>query len=319
VFAAIIIDEYVQARGETQGGIWAGAWHKPWTCMNLLGKSPLHRFKESLKQAGFESVSVVVNHSESPSIDIPVAPVVDLATARLAHYKREGFETVLISRLGPYVELSFDEMFEVHQQCGEGITRVATEQGLLDVWMLDCARFGNDQPILPALRAANPPTYQSQRYVNPLESAGDLRRLVVDSFNSRCCLRPEGNEIKPGVWICEGAQIERSARIVAPAFIGRAVQISEDCLVTRCSNIEHDSFVDFGTAVEDSSIMPNSYIGIGLDLSHSIVDGRYLSNLRHNVTLQITDPVVMRQNPGHEADRRSWAKAERSEMALTAE
>jgi len=48
--------------------------------------------------------------------------------------------------------------------------------------------------------------------------------------------------------------------------------------------------------VEDSSILPNTYVGIGLDLSHSIVNGRSLLNLQHNVNLEITDPVVMREN-----------------------
>ena len=138
--------------------------------------------------------------------------------------------------------------------------------------------------------------YGSQKYANRLQSPRDFRRLVLDAFQGRCNLRPQGREVKPGVWICEGAQIERSARLVAPAFIGRNVQISDECLITRGSNVESNSIVDYGTVVEDSSILSNTYVGIGLDLSHSIVIGRSLLNLQHNVNLEITDPVVMREN-----------------------
>jgi len=115
----------------------------------------------------------------------------------------------------------------------------------------------------------------------------------------------------------EGAQIERSARMVAPAFIGRDAHISAECLVTRGSNVESNSRVDFGTAVEDSSILSDSYVGIGLDLSHSIVDGHNLLNLRHNVTLEITDPVVMRQNNVRGGNRQSLGSIETRQVALS--
>jgi hypothetical protein len=47
--------------------------------------------------------------------------------------------------------------------------------------------------------------------------------------------------------------------------------------------------------VEDSSILTGTYVGIGLDVSHSIADGTCLVNLNREVALEIKDPVVMRQ------------------------
>jgi NDP-sugar pyrophosphorylase family protein len=67
-------------------------------------------------------------------------------------------------------------------------------------------------------------------------------------------------------------------------------------LITRCSNVESGCQIDYGTVVEDSSILSNSYVGIGLDLSHSIVDGSNLLNLERGVTLEIADPCVIRLN-----------------------
>jgi NDP-sugar pyrophosphorylase family protein len=92
----------------------------------------------------------------------------------------------------------------------------------------------------------------------------------------------------------QGAQVERGARIVAPAFIGRNSKVADQSLITRGSNVESNSHVDYGTVIEDSSVLSNTYVGIGLDLSHSIVDGDNLLNLQHGVMLKIGDPVVLR-------------------------
>jgi hypothetical protein len=53
-----------------------------------------------------------------------------------------------------------------------------------------------------------------------------------------------------------------------------------------------------------------------LDLSHSIVDGRNLFNLQHNVSLEITDPVVLRESTARGRGRQSSADVE-SGMAVS--
>jgi UDP-3-O-[3-hydroxymyristoyl] glucosamine N-acyltransferase len=62
-----------------------------------------------------------------------------------------------------------------------------------------------------------------------------------------------GREIKPRVWVDDGAQLHRRARVVAPAYIGRASSVREDTLITRFSNVESFCEVDYGTAIEDDS------------------------------------------------------------------
>lgn len=320
MLAGIIIDEHFEVPGNAQDRVRMGTRHTPWAHVEVLGKPAMHRFRDSLCERGCESISIAVRQSESgDKKDEPTEPTIDFVAERVSNFRRQGFETVLIARFGAYVEFDLEEMLDVHQEQGKGVTRLASEQDPLDIWMVDISCLGDDESILPALQISNQAVYRSKAYVNPLKSARDLRRLVLDSFNCQCRLKPQGSELRPGVWVNEGAQIERTARIVAPAFIGAGVQVSEECLVTRCSNIEAASFVDFGTAVEDSSILPNTYLGIGLDLSHSVIDGRNLFNLRHDVVLDITDPVVMRPNMKSEVNRRSWPSIERRDLALTAE
>ena len=314
---AIIIGDQKGAMEDQQSPSRFSSYQAPWASMEVLGMTPIARLAEDL-QKDCDTVFVISNDRDSQHAKAThQASIADLAADCFANYKREGLGTVLIVRCGSYVELDVAEMFNFHQEQGMGVTRAFTDDAPLDVWIVDPSGLPEHVASLSTLLSAKPAMYRSQGYVNQLRTAREFRRLVLDSFYSRCRLRPQGSEIKPGIWSCDGAQIERSARVVAPAFLGRDVYISAECLITRGSNVESNSRVDFGTAVEDSTILPNSYVGIGLDLSHSIVDGRNLLNLRHNVNLEITDPVVMRQNTVGGEHRQSPANIETSALALS--
>jgi hypothetical protein len=318
VVGAIIISDQAGAVEDKQFPSCLGSSLRPWSTADVLGKAPIARLAEDLESL-CDVVSVIANVpiNGHRSQTIHQALISDLAADRFANYKREGCETALIVRCGAYVELDAAEMFSFHKERGLGFTRAFTDDEPLDVWMVDTSSFPERAPMLSTVLCAQPAMYRSQGYVNPLQTARDFRRLVLDSFHSRCHIHPHGSEIKPGIWICEGAQVERSARLVAPAFIGRDTHISAECLITRGSSVESNSRVDYGTAVEDSSILSNSYVGIGLDLSHSIVEGHHLLNLRHNINLEITDPAVIRENAVPGEDRQSWPGIESNPMALS--
>ena len=317
VVGAIIIGDQKGAMEDQQSPSRFSSYQAPWASMEVLGMTPIARLAEDL-QKDCDTVFVISNDRDSQHAKAThQASIADLAADCFANYKREGLGTVLIVRCGSYVELDVAEMFNFHQEQGMSVTRAFIDDAPLDVWIVDPSGLPEHVASLSTLLSAKPAMYRSQGYVNQLRTAREFRRLVLDSFYSRCRLRPQGSEIKPGIWSCDGAQIERSARVVAPAFLGRDVYISAECLITRGSNVESNSRVDFGTAVEDSTILPNSYVGIGLDLSHSIVDGRNLLNLRHNVNLEITDPVVMRQNTVGGEHRQSPANIETSALALS--
>jgi carbonic anhydrase/acetyltransferase-like protein (isoleucine patch superfamily) len=293
----------------------AGSERSSWAAVEVLGKAPVIRLAEALRQV-CDLVSVVASPMKDQVGRESQGSIPDLVDECFANYKRKGCEAVVIACCGAYVELDIADMLAFHQEQGLEATRAFADDGALDVWIVDPSAVPAYSWVFSASACARSAVYRSQAYVNRLQCAGDLRRLVLDGLHSSCLLRPEGSEIKPGIWLCEGAQIERSARIVAPAFIGRDVRISEECLITRGSNVESNSHIDFGTAVENSSILPNTYVGIGLDLSHSIVDGRNLLNLQHNVSLQITDPVVLREAAAGARARQSQVDVE-SEMVLS--
>jgi len=91
------------------------------------------------------------------------------------------------------------------------------------------------------------------------------------------------------VWIAPGAVIESGSRILAPAYVGSSARISAGALVTRCTAIEHHAHIDCGTVVENSTVLPHSYVGAGLDVAHSVVGMGQVANLRRSTTVEVAD------------------------------
>jgi len=285
----------------------------PLVCVEVLGRSVIERLIEKLRRGGVEKISVYRGISESPlCADIHSAFPIELCSAetawggtaqRLATCKDNGAEAIVVARIAGYVDFDLKDALQFHLEQGQVVTRAFDDEGPLDLWIIDPAGISDGADILSTQSRVEPARYFVRGYINRLKDPGDLRRLAVDGLTSRCGLRPQGTESRPGVWMDEGAQVHRDARIVAPAYIGRGARIAEQCLITRCSSIESNSQVDYGTVVEDSSVLANSYVGIGLDVAHSIVDGNNLLNLERGVTLEIADPCVFRQNRVPHPDR----------------
>ena len=297
--------------------------------VELLGQSVFGRLVRQLLDLALEKTAIFVDSSLTLDFDdlsevdgYTTSDMWRAAERSLIEAKEAGVNDVLVVRAGAYVEFDPVELLQFHKANGNSITRACDGRGALDVWVVDAGIVEESRTLPASLYGAGEPYYPVTGYVNRMENLRDLRRLVADGLNSRCAFRPRGFEMRPGVWMAEGAQVERGARIVAPCFIGRDVKVSEQCLITRCSNIESNCHIDYGTAVEDSSVLKGTYVGIGLDVSHSVVDGTCLLNLSREVMLEITDPVVMRQmrqiKPRAEGKRQLPSNFRHAEAALSA-
>jgi hypothetical protein len=294
----------------------------------VLGRSVLARVVENLESAGIDPIALVgngslghdpVEHKQGVASN-PLSRFWQEATQKLAGLSEHKLDAILIIVVGAYIEFGPGEILEFHRRLKQAVVRACDRQGELNLWVIDPARVPADIGLMDYLQATKPVPYSVQGYVNRLEGPGDLRRLVVDSLSYRCNFKPDGVEVKPGIWMGQGSQVERRARLVAPVFVGRGAKVADQCLITRASNIESHSQVDYGTVIEDSSVLPHTYVGIGLDLSHSIADGNHLVNLQRGVVLEISDPVVLRrlETKGRvETGRRFLANVESGEIAAS--
>jgi hypothetical protein len=232
------------------------------------------------------------------NVNVQVAADVHSAiTQQLKDFSQAGIEHSFVLSASLYAETDLLDLFYFHREARQAATRGLDREGPLDLWVVHCARAQQTDLESLLTRAQEPgASYFIRDYVCRLTHPRDLRRLVSDALCGRCAMRPSGREIKPGIWVDEGSEIHRGARIVAPAYIGSGSKVQEDTLITRLSNIEKDCYVDCGTVIEDSSILANTHIGIWLDVCHAVASGNKLLSLGHEVVVEISDPSVMRSN-----------------------
>jgi len=293
----------------------------PLAYLEVAGRSTLERTIERFVRAEVDAVSVLQTEAGSRGVrpsftafeNVEFQTVSDLRPAiqqKLQEYSQSGIEHSFLLFGNIYAETDLLDLFYFHREARQTATRTLNREGTLDLWVVDCLKaqdFDLDAMFLQPKTSSN--SYFIREYVNRLITARDLRRLASDLLQGRCVARPSGREVKRGIWIDEGAEVHRWARVVAPAYIGSSSKIMQDTLITRQSSVEKNCCIDYGTVVEDSSILQNTEIGICLDVCHAIANGNKLLSLDRDVVIEISDPAVMRSNYPlpKPATARKWA------------
>jgi NDP-sugar pyrophosphorylase family protein len=280
-------------------------------CAEILGQSVVERTIVRLRRAGIGSISVI---GGSDVYGLPPIKNVDIvytenpfgrwsvAQQKMTDLKGQGVDTVVVVGLGAYTEVDVAEALEFHHTKGAPLTQLEDSDGVsLDFWLVDAEWFrtaavGCTLPFRYGEFPGLPVTMRTTAYVNRLTGAQDLRQLVVDALLRRCEMQPRGTEVKPGIWLDDGARVHKSSRLVAPVYVGRSARVAPSAVVTRFSNIERESVVGAATVVDESSVLANTVLGRGLELSNAVVHGTTLVNLQRNISVQIEDPNLIRDS-----------------------
>ncbi len=279
----------------------------PIAYLDVLGLPVLQHLLHRLRRFGVLGVTLVSGGSTEadplvkralarsglPRVQAPGDQLWQAAEDVFHKYAEDGAELVLALRIGPYTDVDYDELIQHHLDHRCPVTMAVDSEGAtLDLFVLSaCSR--KDAVTLfrsrmQQLRRECKP-FRVAGYVNRLQHAADLRRLAMDGLLERNSIRPSGREIKPGVWVGESAHIHHRARVVAPAFVGAHAKIRGGALLTRGAIVEQHAEVDCGTVVENSTVLPFTYVGAGLDVMHSVVGLRRLTHLQRNVEVEISD------------------------------
>jgi hypothetical protein len=286
-------------------------------CADVVGISTVERTVERFLKAEIDIVSVLVDAEIASSLpllwsfpkNVTLEIVDDIHCAiaqKLADYARAGVGHSFVNSADAYTETDLLDLFYFHREARQTITQTRDHQGPLALWVVDCEKAQQDsfellferiigQPVIgDTARGGN--TYLIREYVNRLAHPRDLRRLAEDTLKGLRERGPAGREISPGIWIDEGAEVHRGARIVGPAYIGRGTKVLDNVLITRLSSIERDCRIDCGTVVEGSCILANTQIGIWLDVCHAVVSGNNFWSLGRDLMVEISDPTLLRSN-----------------------
>jgi hypothetical protein len=288
----------------------------PLACLDVLGVSVEERVVQRLAHSGITVCSVISDssgeaaefflrcrslNSRAHRLHAGSEQLWQVAEQEFQRCAEDGAELIIVVRLGAYVEADYEEMIQHHLDRRNCVTRaVSSDQSPLDLFVLSAsARLDATelfQSGLQQLRRESEP-FQVKGYVNRLQKASDLRQLALDGLLARNSVTPRGKELKPGIWLGPSARVHRKARIVAPAYIGGGAKIRAAALITRGTVVEQHAIVDCGTVVENTTVLPFTCLGAGLDAMHCIVGFRRIAHLARNVEVEVEDEKLVGMVP----------------------
>jgi NDP-sugar pyrophosphorylase family protein len=292
-------DEECDSRGEKS---------RPIACLEVLGESLLDRILVRLRASGVNESTVIFEPAQGPVQDLDgCSDFWKQWEDAVGKYLNYQLRTLLLFRIGPYVELDVPDFVQFHRGAGNPMTQAVDLHGPLDLVAIDGEELQNGSGSFRGrLRAILPrqQKYKFSGYSNRLRTLQDFRRLVKDSLQGQAAIRPHGREIRSDVWLGEGAVIHESSQVHGPAFIGRNTQIKADCVISGYSVIERDCTVDCGTSISDSCVLAGTYVGMGLKVANSIVAGASLFHLGRNLQMRVDDPRIIGD------EKQGWSFAE---------
>ena len=266
---------------------------RSYAALEILGQSLLDRLIFKLKGVGIQDCTVMSEEANRPFLPSRTAPdgmFVSGWENAVAGYVRQGVESLLLVRLNTYNDIAYGDMVRFHAETKSAFTQAHASDGLIDVAVVNTsslATFGSS--YWQALSGLQQRRYAFRGYVNRLSDLSDFHRLTNDGLYGRCNLAPIGEQTREWVWQAHGSEIDESAVVTGPVFIGAGSRIAACCTISGGVSVERNCEVDCGTVVQDSWITENTYLGVALDVRRSIVTGNQLFKLDRNVAISIDD------------------------------
>src|SRR5713226_650168 len=170
--------------------------------------------------------------------------------------------------------------------------------------------FDFSKDLFPALLAEGEPLcgYIASGYWTDVGSIGEYARANADLLHGKVSAAPLGREIRPGVFTNGEVEIDESARISGPVYLGDGVKIGPQVEIVGPTVLRDYVTVDVGAIVDRSIVWRNSYIGERAEL-HGALVGRQCA-LKSRVTLEegsvIGDHCVVNENARVRSQVKIW-------------
>lgn len=268
--------------------------------LDVLGKSLLDRAVDRMVAAGTKA-PVVISEGGTATHVLPPRSMksgnfIGAWENAVAEWVQQGVELLVLGRTSAYSDLDYEELVRFHKERKAPLTQVYAPDGPLDVAVVDAAYLrgsaSNADSAYRKLLSGLIPEQERffyRGYVNRLRKPTDFCKLIEDALHGRCELRAACTEVAPGVWYGTGAEVDDSCQVIGPAFIGAGTRIAACCTISGGSVIERNCEIDYGTTVEQAWVLPNTYVGVGLDVRRCIVGNNRMFHLDRKVEIGISD------------------------------
>jgi carbonic anhydrase/acetyltransferase-like protein (isoleucine patch superfamily) len=277
---------------------------------DVLGRSVLDRTLDRLRSQGISDISLMAEAAgmerglfgETEPTELLHStgfwPAWDGIVSRCLG---EGAAMLLFLRLGTYTEFELADLVHFHRETASSLTQVWDSRGALDLVLVDGDDLRNSEGSFRRRLShmiSGRRRYRFNGYSKRLIRPADYRSLVQDGLHGQCDIRPLGMEARPGIWMGRDAHIDPSVSVDGPAYIGNEVRIRDGVTITGECNIEQNTEVDCGTSIEGCSVLPHTYVGVGLRLTNAVVAGSKLFHLQRNIEVEIEDERLIGRAAG---------------------
>lgn len=132
--------------------------------------------------------------------------------------------------------------------------------------------FDFSKDLFPLLMAKGDPLYATLRgeYWCDVGNLQQYRQANYDLLAGRVKARIDAQEVKPGVYVQHGAQIEPEARLEGPCFIGTGSKIRKDVKIGAYSVVGQHCDVNQGASIKRSVLWDRVFIGKKAELRGAI-------------------------------------------------
>jgi NDP-sugar pyrophosphorylase family protein len=103
--------------------------------------------------------------------------------------------------------------------------------------------------------------------------------------------------LRDGVWVGRNVSIHPTVTLEGPVLIGDNTHVSAGAHVGPYTVIGADCLIDRNTSVTRSTVLPNVYVGEGLDVIRSIVSSQRILNVHLGTNLPVSDGLVLGRFP----------------------
>jgi mannose-1-phosphate guanylyltransferase / phosphomannomutase len=148
--------------------------------------------------------------------------------------------------------------------------------------------------VFPKLLAAGAPLYAwvADGYWQDVGSLDAYRRAHQDILDGSVRVDVRGFQVRPGVWLGEGAEVDPDARLHAPVLIGDFAKVEKGAVLREYTVIGANVVVKQDAFLHRAVVQDNAYIGPGAHLRGCVI-GRSADVKRSG---QVEDGVVVGDN-----------------------
>lgn len=100
-------------------------------------------------------------------------------------------------------------------------------------------------------------------------------------------------ERSPGVWVGLRAEIDPSAELTAPCWVGDYARIGAHVRLGPGAILGDRVVVEEGARILESVVGPDTLVGKYVSVQHSLADGALLTNWETRSTVQVPDPFLL--------------------------